>query len=72
MGIRPPAGAWRLADKLSVAIDRQGFFGLKNVMGLPDLQHEGIYVVGASESPKDIASCIAQAEAVSALVLSEV
>ena len=72
VGIRPPADAWSLADTLSIAVDQQGFFGLKNVMGLPDLQREGIYVVGASESPKDIAGCIAQAEAVSALVLSQV
>ncbi len=72
VGIRPPADAWSLADKLSVAVDQQGFFGLKNVMGLPDLQREGIYVVGACESPKDIAGSIAQAEAVSALISSQV
>jgi len=70
VGIRPPADAWNLADMLGVALDEQGFFGLKGVTGLPDLQREGVYVIGASESPKDIAGSIAQAEAVSALVLS--
>ena len=71
VGIRPPADAWSLADKLGVAVDEQGFFGLKGVTGLPDLHHEGIYVVGAGESPKDIAGSMAQAEAVSAVVLSK-
>jgi len=70
VGIRPPSDGWKLADKLGVAIDEQGFFGLKGASSLPDLQREGIYVVGACESPKDIAGSIAQAEAVSAVILS--
>jgi len=72
VGIRPPADGCDLADKLGVALDEQGFFGLKGASPFPDLQREGIYVAGASESPKDMAGCIAQAEAVSARVLSEV
>jgi len=70
VGIRPPADGWKLADKLGVVIDKQGFFGLKRASGLPDLQREGIFVVGASESPKDIAGSIAQAEAVSTFIIS--
>jgi len=69
VGIRPPSDALRLADKLGVAVDERGFFGLK-CGALSDLQKEGIYVAGTSESPKDIAGCIAQAEAVSAAVLA--
>ena len=72
VGIRPPADACDLAEKLGVALDEQGFFGLKGASPFPDLQREGIYVAGASESPRDTAGCIAQADAVSARVLSEV
>jgi heterodisulfide reductase subunit A len=70
VGIRPRCDAEELADICSIPRDEQGFFGLKNGSALPDLQQEGIYVVGAGESPKDIAGCIAQAAAVSAMVLS--
>jgi heterodisulfide reductase subunit A len=70
VGIRPRSDAEELADICSIARDEQGFFGLKNGSAMPDLQQEGMYVVGAGESPKDIAGCIAQAAAVSAMVLS--
>ena len=72
VGIRPPEGARELADRLGVALDEQGFFGVKGPSALPDLRRDGIYVVGACESPKDMAGCIAQGEAVSAAVLSGV
>ncbi len=71
VGIRPPADALTLADTLGVPLDEQGFFGLKTASPLPDMQRAGVFVVGACESPKDIAGCIAQAEAVSAMVLAE-
>lgn len=70
VGIRPPAAARELADKLGVALDAQGFFGLKGETCLPDLQREGIFVAGACEWPKDIAGCMAQAEAVAAAVMA--
>ena len=66
------ATALELANKLGVPTDAQGFLGVKGARALPELHKEGIYVVGACESPKDIAGCIAQAEAVSAVVVSEV
>lgn len=72
VGIRPPAGARELSDRLGVARDEQGFFGVKGASALPDLRREGVYVVGACESPKDMAGCIAQSEAVSTAVLSGV
>ena len=72
VGIRPPNGARDLADRLDVALDEQGFFGVKEAAALPDLRREGVFVVGACESPKDMAGCIAQAEAISATVLSGV
>ena len=71
VGIRPTQDATKLAETLLVPIDEQGFFGLKNASPLPALQREGIFAAGACESPKDIKSCMAQAEAVSAAVINE-
>jgi len=71
VGIRPTPDATKLAEALLVPVDEQGFFGLKGACPLPALQREQIFAVGACESPKDIQSCMAQAEAVSAAVISE-
>lgn len=70
VGMRPAPEARELADRLRIPLDPHGFFGLKGASALPDLQREGIYIAGANEAPKDIAGCIAQAEAVCAEVLS--
>ena len=70
VGIRPAMDACELADRLGVALDEQGFFGLKGVSGISDVQKEGIFVAGTGESPMDIAGSIAQAEAVSAMIIS--
>jgi heterodisulfide reductase subunit A len=70
VGIRPRPDAIKLAEVLPAPVDEQGFFGLKGASALPALQREGIFVAGACESPKDIQSCMAQAEAVSAAVIS--
>lgn len=72
VGIRPAPGAINLAEKLRVPVDKQGFFGFKNASPLPALQQEGIFVAGTCESPKDIKSCMAQAEAVSAIIIGKV
>jgi heterodisulfide reductase subunit A len=69
VGIRPAPDATKLAETLLVPVDEQGFFGLKSASPLPALQREGIFAVGACESPKDIESCMAQAEAASAAVI---
>jgi len=71
VGIRPPTDARLLADRLGVALDENGFFGLKGASAFPDLQRAGIHVVGACEGPKDIAGCVAQAEAVSGVILRD-
>jgi len=71
VGIRPMPDAAKLAETLLVPVDEQGFLGLKNASPLPALQQDGIFVAGACESPKDIRSCMAQAEAVSAAVIGE-
>ncbi len=71
VGIRPSANARYFADKLLVPLDQQGFFGIKNASAIPDMMRDGIFVAGAAESPKDIAGCIAQAEAVTAAVISK-
>jgi heterodisulfide reductase subunit A len=72
VGIRPRPDARELADRLGIAVDDQGFFGLKGAGCIPDLQREGLFVVGTCESPKDIAGCITQAEAVTARILESV
>jgi heterodisulfide reductase subunit A len=70
VGIRPNPDVLRLAESLKVPIDEHGFLGFKGALPLPQMQRDGIYAVGACESPKDIASCIAQAEAVSAAIVN--
>jgi heterodisulfide reductase subunit A len=70
VGIRPAPDAARLAESLQVPVDEHGFFGFKGASWLPGLQRKGIYVAGACESPKDIAACMREAEAVSAAVTS--
>jgi heterodisulfide reductase subunit A len=70
VGIRPAQDAARLAEALEVPLDEHGFFGFKGASSLTGLQREGIYVAGACESPKDIAGCMREAEAVSAAVIS--
>ena len=51
-----------LADRLRIPLDEYGFFGLKQAAGLADTQRN-IFVIGACEAPKDIASSIDQAAA---------
>jgi heterodisulfide reductase subunit A len=72
VGIRPAQDTTELAEKLRVPIDEQGFFGFKNASALPELQQQGIFVAGTCESPKDIKSCMAQAEAVSTAIIGKV
>lgn len=69
VGIRPCKDSRALADLLGIAVDARGFFGLKTASAMPDLQKEGILVIGTVEAPRDIAGCMAQAEAVSSVVL---
>ena len=71
VGIRPNPDAAKLAEKLLVPVDEQGFFGLKSAGALASLQREGIFAVGACEGPKDIEACMRQAEAVSAAIISD-
>jgi heterodisulfide reductase subunit A len=71
IGIRPRSDTMKLAEKLLLPLDEQGFLGFKNASALPALQQEGIYVAGTCESPKDIKSSMAQAEAISAAITSE-
>ena len=69
VGIRPPPDGEALAARLGVAVDEQGFFGLKGADAFPDLQREGIFAAGTSEGPKDIVDSMGQAQAVSAAIL---
>ena len=71
VGMRPNPDTTKLAELLLVPVDEYGFFGFKNASALPTLQKKAIYTAGACESPKDIQSCMAQAEAVSAAILND-
>jgi heterodisulfide reductase subunit A len=71
VGIRPDPEAVKLAETLRVPLDEFGFFGFKDAAPLPDMQREGIFAAGACESPKDIQSSMAQADAVSAMIMSQ-
>jgi heterodisulfide reductase subunit A len=71
VGIRPGQDTIKLAEKLLVPVDEQGFIGLKNASAMPTLQRKGIFTAGTCESPKDIQSSMAQAEAVCARILSD-
>ena len=71
VGIRPPADGVSLGKRLRVAMDEHGFFGVKSASSMSDTQKEGIFAAGSCASPKDIAGCIAQAQAVSAIVLQD-
>jgi len=71
VGIRPGDDTIRLSERMLLPVDEYGFLGLKSPAALPELQRESIYAVGACESPKDIAGCIAQAEAVCSEILEK-
>jgi len=70
VGLRPAADARTVADHLGLFTDPCGFFGNKAETAFADTGCDRIFVAGACEAPKDIASCIAQAEAVAARVLT--
>lgn len=70
IGMRPADDFSFLADQLRIPLDEYGFFGLKTADGLSDSQAENIFIIGACETPKDIAACVDQAEAVSARILA--
>lgn len=72
VGMRPAAETNELAERLQLPTDESGFLGIKGASNLPDMQREGFYAVGGSESPKDLASSIAQAQAVGAAIINEV
>ena len=70
IGMRPAEDFPFLADRLRIPLDEYGFFGLKQAAGLADTQKNNIFVIGACEAPKDIASSIGQAAAVCAEIIS--
>jgi heterodisulfide reductase subunit A len=66
-----PSGAEDLAHILGVEQDAEGFFLTQtDRLSSVSTAKEGIYVAGCAAGPRDIADCIAQAEAVAANVLS--
>jgi heterodisulfide reductase subunit A-like polyferredoxin/coenzyme F420-reducing hydrogenase delta subunit len=70
VGIRPNDDAENLSNKLGIAVDQYGFFGLKGPACFSETQKQSIFAVGTCESPKDIAASIAQAEAVCCKIMT--
>jgi len=70
IGMRPADESRSLADRLNIALDEYGFYGVKTAGGLSDSQKKNIFMIGACEAPKDIAACLGQAEAVCAEILA--
>jgi len=71
IGIRPAPAARELADCLRLAVDKQGFLGIKGTAGLPQTHRQNIFVAGTCAYPQDIAAVIGQAEAVCAEILKQ-
>ena len=71
VGIRPVPAARALADGMRLAVDKQGFLGIKGIAGLPQTNRRNIFVAGTCGNPQDIASTIGQAEAVCAEILKQ-
>ena len=71
IGIRPSPAARELADSLRLAVDEQGFLGIKGVDGLPQTHRNNVFVAGTCGNPQDIAATIGQAEAVCAEILKQ-
>ena len=71
VGIRPSSSARVLADCLRLAVDKQGFLGIKGTAGLPQAHRQNIFVAGTCGNPQDIAATIGQAEAVCVEILKQ-
>ncbi|MBU4212676.1 MAG: FAD-dependent oxidoreductase [Verrucomicrobia bacterium] len=71
IGIRPAPAARALADNLRLAVNEQGFLGIKGVAGLPQTHRENVFIAGTCGNPQDIAATIGQAEAVCAEILGQ-
>jgi len=63
IGMRPAAGARKLADLLNINLDEHGFFDSSSCY------RPGIFVAGTCTGPTDIAGSIEQAAAVSARII---
>jgi len=71
IGIRPAPAARALADSMCLAVDPQGFLGIKGAALLPQTHRQNIFVAGTCGNPQDIAATISQAEAVCAEILKQ-
>lgn len=69
IGIRPLPATRALADCLHLAVDKEGFLGIKGAAGLPQTHRQNIFIAGTCANPQDIAAVIGQAEAVCAEIL---
>ena len=67
-GMVPSKGTLDLAEKLSLEVDRDGFFKeIDTKVASTITKRPGIYIAGACHSPKDIPESVAQANAAAAM-----
>jgi heterodisulfide reductase subunit A-like polyferredoxin len=68
-GLRPPAGARELAEKLGFGLNEFGFYQT-GLFSPVETSREGIYACGLSTGPKDIPETVIQGSAAAAKALS--
>jgi len=71
-GVQPRADADRVAEMLDLTFSEDGFFAEAHPELRPvDTQHQGIYLAGACQAPKDIPDTVSQAKAAAAQAIVE-
>ena len=69
--LEPGADSAKLAEILNIPQSMEGFFGEKQPdLTSVDTAHDGIFIAGCAQCPKDIAETVAEAEAAAGRVLS--
>jgi heterodisulfide reductase subunit A len=61
VGIMPGLSNPRLAQLLKLDSDRHGFFAPSDLIDSTTTIHQGVFLAGTAQGPKDIADSIAQA-----------
>jgi len=70
-GIVPGKESAQLSEVLGIELDSKGFFSTqKESIATVETSHDGIFVVGCAEGPKDIQSSVTQAESAVGKVIS--
>jgi heterodisulfide reductase subunit A len=69
--VTPPAGLGKLAERLKIELDKDGFLrGRENLGGLVMTTRPGVYAAGCACGPKDIPDSVSEGSGAAALALS--